>query len=301
MRVLDLTGRVFTKLTALNVVGKNKYNVNLWNCQCSCGNTKVVPTNYLTNGDTKSCGCYQATKGRRMDLVGQKYNKLTVVSYSHKTENNSMAFYNCACDCGNTTTVAHGALRSGKTKSCGCIRLVGEDNHNYIHGKSKTKVHSTWLRIRERCYNKNSQDYQDYGAKGITVDPLFLNDFEAFYTEVGEPPAGRYSLDRINHKVGYFEGNLRWATDSQQAQNKGKQRNNTSGVSCVHFYHSGKPAHSTYTIATWADLDGRTRNKKFNCNKLGLLPAFKAAFEYRRNKIIELNNNGAEYSLNHGQ
>ena len=233
-----------------------------------------------------------------MDLVGQKYSKLTVVSYSHKTENNSMAFYNCDCDCGGKTTVAHGALRSGKTKSCGCIRPTGEDNHNYIHGKSKTKVHSTWARLKERCYNENSQDYKDYGEKGITIDPLFINDFQAFYNEVGDPPEGRYSLDRINHKLGYVKGNLRWATDYQQAQNKGKQVNNTSGTTGVQFAHSGELTHCTYAVVTWSD--NGPKNKKFNCKKLGLLPAFKAAFEYRKAKIAELNANGADYAFNHG-
>jgi len=299
MHKLDLTNQVFTKLTALEIVGKNKYNVNLWKCQCSCGNTKITPTNYLTNGDTKSCGCHRATLGRRMDLVGEKYNKLTVVSYSHKTENNSMAFYNCVCDCGGTTTVAHGALRSGTTKSCGCLSHVkGESRVNYVHGKSKTKVHAVWSKMRDRCYNKNSPDYVDYGAKGITVDPLFIKDFSAFYKEVGDAPEGKYSLDRINHKLGYIKGNLRWATDHQQAQNKGKQLNNTSGTTGVNFTHSGKLGQCTYAIATWSD--NGPKNKKFNCKKLGLLPAFKAAYLYRIKIIAELNANGAEYASNHG-
>jgi hypothetical protein len=301
MRVLDLTGQVFTNLTALEIVGKTKRNINLWKCQCSCGNIKITPTNYLTNGDTKSCGCYRAALGRRMDLVGEKYNKLTVVSYSHRTENNSMSFYNCICDCGETTTVAHGALRSGSTKSCGCLsNPKGESNTNYIHGKSRTKVHSVWCRIKDRCYNKNNQDYSEYGAKGIIVDELFIEDFLAFYEEVKDAPSPIHSLDRIDYTMGYIKGNMRWATSHQQARNKGKNSSNTSGITGVHIQYSKKFINQIYAISTWNDLDGRTRNKKFSVTKLGIMEAFKQACIYRANKLKELNLEGAGYSENHG-
>lgn len=304
MRKLDLTNQVFTKLTALEVVGKNKYNTFLWKCQCECGNTKVVPTNYLTTGGTKSCGCYRLTKGRRMDLVGEKYNKLTVISYSHKTESNSMAFYNCVCDCGGETTVAHGALRSGKTKSCGCLmNITGELSSNYIHGKTHSKVHSVWSRMKDRCLNPDSKSYKDYGAKGITVDPLFINDFEAFYVEVGDAPEGRYSLDRINYKLGYVKGNLRWATDHQQARNKGKQADSTLSTTGIVFAEDTNSHGLKFTrvSAIWNDLNGKQHKKSFAVKKNGLLPAFKLAFLERELQIKLLNEAGAGYSSNHGQ
>lgn len=53
---LDLTGQRFGKLVVIKEVGKlNGYTA--WLCKCDCGNEKVVRTNSLRSGSTKSCGC----------------------------------------------------------------------------------------------------------------------------------------------------------------------------------------------------------------------------------------------------
>lgn len=67
----------------------------------------------------------------RMDLTGDTYNDLTVIEFSHRTPKNSMAHYHCRCSCGNKLVVSHGHLRSGHTKSCGCLRakLLEERKH----------------------------------------------------------------------------------------------------------------------------------------------------------------------------
>lgn len=54
---IDLTGKVFNKLTVISRVGVNKHGGILWNCLCECGKEKIVNGDYLKNGDTKSCGC----------------------------------------------------------------------------------------------------------------------------------------------------------------------------------------------------------------------------------------------------
>ena len=52
-------------------------------------------------------------------MLHQKCNRLTVIS---RAENkNKRAYWNCLCDCGNITTVSGKKLRSGQTKSCGCL------------------------------------------------------------------------------------------------------------------------------------------------------------------------------------
>lgn len=54
---LDLTGQKFGKLLAVRDVGKTKFGVYNWLCECECGNTKIVRVMSLTSGNTKSCGC----------------------------------------------------------------------------------------------------------------------------------------------------------------------------------------------------------------------------------------------------
>lgn len=233
------------------------------------------------------------------NLVGNSYGRLKVLSYSHRNPKNRMAHYVCECSCGKSKVVSHGNLRSGHTTSCGCFAREKASVTSKTHGMSKTKEFKALAHIKDRCNNPNSQDYSSYGGKGLIVDPSFMESFENFYNHIGPAPTDvKVSVDRIDRNLGYIIGNIRWATDSQQAQNKGKQRNNTSGVSCIQFYHSGKPTHSTYAVATWSK--NGTFNKKFNCKKLGLFPAFKLAFEYRNRMILELNNSGENYSPTHG-
>lgn len=54
----DLTGRVFSRLTVINYAGKRS-GKHFWNCQCECGNTKIVDVHSLLKSNTRSCGCLQ--------------------------------------------------------------------------------------------------------------------------------------------------------------------------------------------------------------------------------------------------
>lgn len=61
-----------------------------------------------------------------IDLTGQQFGKLTVISKAESKNNKT--FWNCKCDCGNIATVAGYNLTSGCTKSCGCLKSIGEAN-----------------------------------------------------------------------------------------------------------------------------------------------------------------------------
>lgn len=53
----DVSGIQFGRLLAKHKIGKDKFGIALWNCECSCGNEYTTRLCSLTSGATKSCGC----------------------------------------------------------------------------------------------------------------------------------------------------------------------------------------------------------------------------------------------------
>lgn len=85
MRLIDITGKKFGRLTALFRNGKTKDGRYIWHCVCECGSECNVPSSYLTSGNTKSCGCLQPEVARKIHLkhgdcpYGKKASKLYTV------------------------------------------------------------------------------------------------------------------------------------------------------------------------------------------------------------------------------
>jgi hypothetical protein len=79
--------------------------------------------------------------------------------------------------------------------------------------------YSSWRAMKDRCLRPTSKDYARWGARGITVDPAWVESFEAFFEHIGSRPDGT-TLDRIDTTKGYEPGNVRWATPVEQACNR---------------------------------------------------------------------------------
>lgn len=98
--------------------------------------------------------------------------------------------------------------------------------------------------------------------------------------------------------------NLRAVPQKLNNRNASKRKDNTSGESGIYFtsVRSGKNSDKplTYVTASWYEEDKKRSCKHFPVHKLGLLPAFKMAVEYRRKMITDLNNAGAGYTEIHG-
>lgn len=53
----NLIGNQYGRLTVIGYAGTNKYHRSMWKCVCTCGNSKIVNSNSLQQGRTRSCGC----------------------------------------------------------------------------------------------------------------------------------------------------------------------------------------------------------------------------------------------------
>jgi hypothetical protein len=208
MNGLDLTGRIFGRL---EIVGfsHNKNKRNYWKCRCNCGKERIILTQSLIDGRTKSCGCIH-TK----DLAGEKFGMLTAIEEYSKTDKISHTRrWKCRCDCGRIKNIAQKNLTNGKTTSCGC---------NHFHRKS---AHPQW----KGCGEMAGAFFGviRHGAKTRKIDfeitpekiwELFvqtgrkcaLTGLPLSFSTLSGGNDGTASLDRIDASRGYVMDNVQW-------------------------------------------------------------------------------------------
>jgi hypothetical protein len=205
----DLTGKRFSKLTVIKHLGKLNDQGHYYECLCDCGNTKTVFGGHLTSEHVKSCGCFY-----KRDLTGLVFGKLTVVEKAPNRPDGLPA-WRCLCECGNEKDIRQQSLESGDTQSCGCL-CTGAIKH----GMCYTKVYKAWSSMKHRCFNPDSKHYHNYGGRGIKVCDRWLESFENFYEDMGEPPSAKHSLERLDVNGNYEPNNCTWATVLEQARNR---------------------------------------------------------------------------------
>ena len=112
----DYTGKKFGKLLVTKMLYNHINNITYCECQCDCGRVNfITKMSGLVCGNTASCGCTSSPS-----LLNQKFGKLTV---SEEVEsNNNQRLWKCVCECGQVRFINSHTLKSGHTKSCGCLR-----------------------------------------------------------------------------------------------------------------------------------------------------------------------------------
>lgn len=205
-----------------------------------------------------------AKKTRLSEMENKKFGKLLFIKevepYRYTKRVIRRAIF--LCDCGGKITVSISSVKTGHTKSCGCIK----------HGMSKTREYRSWNGMRSRCNNKNGKSYKNYGGRGIKVCPRW-DSFEKFIKDMGKCPAGK-SLDRIDNNGNYEPSNCRWTSYEEQANNR--RSNNL-------LTFKGK----TRNIAFWAKETGiNQRTIRSRVSQLGWTAEKALTKNTRKNRIL---------------
>lgn len=215
----------------LELISEYINNTTKIKVKCYCG--KIFDTMPLSifAGHTNSCGCYKQElflkhKSNRLNLVGQRFGRLMVISFSHRRKHINVhnkeyptIYWNCLCDCGKYKKVSTASLRSGRVLSCGCYRReitikrsftgcgeiygsyyaglkCGARNRNIEFNISVTEMWDQWQKQDGKCaLTGELLTFQKYNGKK-NGNSVYIS--------------GTASLDRIDNTLGYIKSNIQW-------------------------------------------------------------------------------------------
>lgn len=210
----DITGKIFGRLVVLDYRGNDKHGDSLWNCRCVCGKSIITTTSRLNRGATKSCGCYGMENLKlgpckvKMKILGQRFGRLVVIEDITSGKDGGSR-WRCRCDCDNVVEVWGSSLRSGNTKSCGCLNRekqrnkFGPLNPNWKPNRREVeisrKIHNILMSLIHRTLKAKigkTIDLIGYGGKELRahLELLFADGMEWHNYGMG---CGKWQIDHI--------------------------------------------------------------------------------------------------------
>jgi len=156
-------------------------------------------------------------------MIGKRFGRLTITSDApHEKGHRSFI---CKCDCGRSKKVRFGHLKSGDTKSCGCLQKELMSKRTMTHGLSlkngkETRLHRIWENMKARCLTETHQSYKNYGDRGIMVCDEWL-DYKVFYDwAMSNGYKNNLTIDRVDNDGDYTPDNCKWVKKGHQGRNQ---------------------------------------------------------------------------------
>lgn len=150
----------------------------------------------------------------RRELTGYVFGRWTVISYAGD------GYWLCRCLCESTRNVDSSSLLSGRSRSCGCLRVVVATKH----GMHASPEYGAWAAMKGRCFNERNDWHASYGGRGISVHPPWVESFDVFFADMGSRPSAKHSLERKNNDGDYTPANCIWALPKEQQRNTRRNR-----------------------------------------------------------------------------
>lgn len=165
--------------------------------------------------------------------AGLVFGRLTILDEMAEYERDSERTYlTCLCECGSRKRMRSDGIVSGKTRSCGCLKIEHSrklGKSKATHGKRHTRLYTTWVNMRCRCQKEYRHDYERYGGKGISVCSEWSN-FNVFHNwAVENGYSDNLTIDRINPNGNYCPENCRWLTPSDNSKAKARMIKRNDG------------------------------------------------------------------------
>lgn len=151
------------------------------------------------------------------DLSGKTFGCWEVIKLSHITSSNH-SYWVCKCNmCNNTHTVESSSLISGRSTKCRSCATTRAKKKSF----SKDPIKKVFMGMKQRCYNKNTRSYSNYGAKGIAICDEWLTNPESFYQWAYNNGYSKgLSIERKDISKDYSPDNCIFIPKNEQSKNR---------------------------------------------------------------------------------